>query len=110
MTARILLCETCEGADPGAPGRLRAALAEAGFQDIRVETVACMGGCAAPQTLALEGDGLATFVFDGVDPDADRADILATAQAWRASPGGWIENALACGRLRERLRARVPRS
>lgn len=109
MTARLLLCETCEGADPEAAARLRTALAVNGQEDVAVETVACMGGCASPQTLALEGEGLATFVFDGIDPDADQADILATVRIWRGSPGGWIENAFACGRLRERLRARVPR-
>ena len=107
-TRRILICETCDGAAPGDVAQLREALRAEGLTGFEVGAVACMGACAAPLALAVQGDGRATFVFDGVDLIADAADIASTARAWLAARDGWIEDGAACGRLRERLRARTP--
>ena len=105
--AVLTLCRLCK---PDALDRqtedLRAALAGAGL-DVEVRGQDCLNACPKSQAVAVQGRGRAVYVFDGVDPDADRDDILATLRAYLAARGGWIENAEACGRLRFCLRSRV---
>lgn len=102
----LTVCETCDGADWRALcDRLaRAALAV----PVEVRRQDCMNGCGAPATLALQGQGRATCFFAGVDPVADAEDIVATVCAYVDAPGGWIEEARACGRLRFCMVGRVP--
>lgn len=110
MTTRVVLhlCATC---DPdgfaGARDGLQAALDAAGL-NTDVHAQPCMNACAEPVSLALQAHGRATYFFAGLDPIADRADIVATVTAYLKSPGGWIEDATACGRLRTCLKGRVP--
>ncbi len=110
MTARVTLhlCATCN-VDGFATARegLKTALDAADLPaDVRNQS--CMNACAEPVSLALQSQGRATYFFAGLDPVADRADIVATVSAYVDSPGGWIEDATACGRLRHCLRGRVP--
>lgn len=106
--AALHLCANCEGA-PDRDGReaLAAALGAEGLPVALVPTP-CLNACGAPVTLALQGAGRATYLFNGVDPEADRADILATVRLYLESPGGWIGDARPCGRLRHCLLGRVP--
>lgn len=110
MTVRVVLhlCETCnsEGFAQARHG-LQAALDAAGLHT-DVHGQRCMNACADPVSLALQAKARATYFFAGVDPVADRADIVATVALYLRSPGGWIEDATACGRLRHCLRGRVP--
>ena len=64
--------------------------------------------CAEPIALSLQGAGRATYLFSGVRPAEDMADIEATLRLYLDSPAGWIEDARGCGRLRFCLRGRVP--
>lgn len=110
MTARIVLhlCQTC---DPDGFAHARDGLQEAlDAADLRTDVRAqpCMNACAEPVSLAVQAQGRATYFFAGIDPVLDRADIVATIRAYLASPGGWIEDATACGRLRHCLKGRVP--
>lgn len=110
MTARVVLhlCETCDPAGfARARDGLQDALEAAGLNG-QVRAQACMNACADPVSLALQGTGRATYFFAGIDPVTDRADIVATVAAYLRSPGGWIEDATACGRLRHCLKGRVP--
>ena len=68
----------------------------------------CMGACAEPVSLALQGEGRASYLFSGVSPLEDVADILATCREYLAAPGGWIVDARPCGRLRLCLKGRIP--
>lgn len=104
MSVVIRLCVTCDGADIAG---LQVAVEAAGL-DARVEPQDCMNACAKPVSLAVQGAGRATYFFAEVDPVADRADILATLRAYLDAPGGWIEDARVCGRLRYCLQGRVP--
>lgn len=104
MTAVLRLCRTCEGPDWDA---LRAEIAAAGLA-VRIAPQDCMNGCGAPVSMALQAPGRATYFFAGVDPEADRADIIGTLRAYLAAPAGWIEDARPCGRLRHCLKGRVP--
>lgn len=100
------LCSSCPGQGADA---LQDALDRATFdQPVRLVFQSCMNGCAEPVSLALQGPGRATCFFGGIDPDADRHDIIATLRAYLAADKGWIEDATACGRLRFCLRGRVP--
>ena len=68
----------------------------------------CRARCARPARLWLQSKGGAAYVFEGIDLAADQGDILATLTAYLNHPGGWIEDARPCGRLRFCLTARVP--
>jgi len=47
-------------------------------------------------------------VFSGVDLNHDATDVVRTCQAYLESHKGWIKDARPCGRLRHKLRAKVP--
>ncbi|MEX0319352.1 MAG: DUF1636 family protein [Ruegeria sp.] len=108
---RLLLCSSCTGTrDRGAERQVvTEALAEAGLAgQVELGDHACFSACAGPVSLALQGQGMASYVFSGLDPVADATDIAATCRTYIDAPKGWIEDARPCGRLRECLRARVP--
>lgn len=107
-SAVIHLCATCAPSGfAQARDGLQEALTTAG---LAAEVVAqpCMNACANPVSLAVQGLGRATYFFAGIDPVADRADIVATVATYLDAPAGWIEDATACGRLRLCLKGRVP--
>ncbi len=107
----LLLCSTCTGTEDRAADRtaIATALAEAELEgQVLLTEVACMGACETPVSLGLQGDGMASYVFAGVTPQDDAADIVRTCQTYLDSPAGWIEDARPCGRLRLCLRARLP--
>lgn len=86
-----------------------AAIADAGLADIiAVERGPCMGSCETPITIALQGHERTSYVFSGVKPDEDIADIIKTCQLYADSPGGQILDARPCGRLRNLLKAQIP--
>lgn len=109
--ARLLLCTSCDPARDGAALRasIAGALERAGLGGrVEIAGQACMGACARPVSLGLQGPGRASYVFAGVDPLADADDIAATCRLYLDSPLGWIDDARPCGRLRDCLRARLP--
>lgn len=106
--AVIHLCSSCAPSGfAQARDGLQEALATAG---LAAEVVAqpCMNACTSPVSLAVQGPGRATYFFAGIDPVADRADIVATVASYLSAPDGWIEDATACGRLRLCLKGRIP--
>jgi len=109
--ARILICTTCEGerSRSAESDALREALERAGLANrITFEFGGCVGACAEPVAIGLQGEGLASYVFSGLDLHEDADDIAATCQAYLAARKGWIVDAHPCGRLRDCLRARLP--
>lgn len=106
--ATLYLCSSCDVAGfASARDGLQAALDAAGLQtDVYAQP--CMNACAEPVSLALQSKGRATYFFAGLNPAADHEDIVATVNAYLKSPGGWIEDAMVCGRLRHCLKGRVP--
>lgn len=111
---RLTVCTSCKASRRNySPDRfveeLEGALDQAGLADrFTVRPFECMGVCADPVTVALQGEEMATYVFAGVDPEKDVTDIIATCRVYVESPLGWIEDARPCGRLRHCLKARVP--
>lgn len=101
MTAVLHLCTTCR--DRVETAALRDALPEGA--ELRLHE--CLNACGKPVALSIQGRG-AGYLFAGVDPVADAADIAATARAYLAAPGGVIEDARPCGRLRFCLLGRLP--
>ncbi len=75
---------------------------------VAVDGLTCGDTCPAPAQVWLQAPGAASYIFAGVDLAQDRDDILATLRAYLAHPGGWIEDARPCGRLRFCLTARLP--
>ncbi|MCX2721471.1 DUF1636 domain-containing protein [Roseibium salinum] len=109
---RIVICRTCKNGPSGAESRV-ADLAQA-LRDnhldhaFSIETADCMGACEQPISLALQGEGRATYLFAGLSIPDDIEDIVATGRTYLDAENGWIEDARPCGRLRFCLRARVP--
>lgn len=108
---RILICSSCSGerdlqADLQA---VESALKTAGLSNcVDVSDHACFSSCEEPTVMTMQGAKRASYVFSGVDPVGDANDIAATCKTYLSSPGGWIEDARPCGRLRLCLRARIP--
>ena len=111
MTMNICICMTCAPAASVTVSKLRlmAAISAAGLTDIvSVSTAACLGACQTPSSVALQGQGRASYLFSGISFDTDIDDLIATCCTYLKAPGGWIEDARPCGRLRSCLRARIP--
>lgn len=111
---RLLICGSCMAStSPTQDHQFRAdvavAIDEAGLSEsITVERSPCMGSCETPITIALQGLERMSYVFSGVKPDTDMADIVSTCRLYADSPGGQILDARPCGRLRNLLRAQIP--
>ena len=107
---RLGICSDCLGPDGAlAITDLARAISEGPLNaQVTVERQSCGETCPSPARLWLQSKGGAAYVFEGIDLAADRNDILATLHAYLAHPGGWIEDARPCGRLRFCLTARVP--
>ncbi|WP_420564825.1 DUF1636 family protein [Thalassobaculum sp.] len=106
----VRLCVTCAPeSGPADLERLRDSIMRAGLPvPVRVAGQGCLGACGEPVALSLQGHGRATYLFSGVRPEEDLADIAATLRLYLDSPNGWIEHARGCGRLRFCLTGRVP--
>ncbi len=103
----LTLCRQC---DPtrfhGQASALREACLAAGLSVV-IRGQDCLNCCDKPQALAIHSDGGAVCVFHGVDATTDLGDIVKTISAYLNADRGWIEDAMACGRLRTCLRARI---
>lgn len=111
MKARILICSTCEGerSRTAESDAVIQALDRAGLADrITFEFGGCIGACAEPVVIGLQGEGLASYVFSGLNLREDADDIAATCETYLMCRKGWIIDAHPCGRLRDCLRARLP--
>ncbi|TNF19409.1 MAG: DUF1636 domain-containing protein [Rhodobacteraceae bacterium] len=103
----LTLCRSCAPETvPAQLSALESAFVKAGLP-VRLRGQECLNSCARPQAMALQGAGRATYVFHAVDPAADIDDIVATVRTYLAAEQGWITDAMACGRLRLCLRARI---
>lgn len=113
---RILICSTCVKQSGEAAAaleifsvRVAHAIRNAGLGDqFNVSDIACMGACRKPLALAIQGHRRATYLFAGLNPEIEVADIVSTCRTFLDAPSGWIEDARSCGALRECLRSRVP--
>ena len=106
----LRICSTCLTAAE-APNfhKLGAAIAKADLPSpVEVIPQSCMNGCSRPASMALQGDGMATYFFADIDTEADCDDIISTLKVYLESPAGWINDARPCGRLRSCLIGRVP--
>ncbi|TNC74815.1 DUF1636 family protein [Rubellimicrobium roseum] len=102
MGDRITVCATCrEGAGRALAGRL----AEAG---VAVRLVECLNACGRPLALAVTGEGKATYLFAGVEPEEQAEEVAAFARLYAEAPGGEVADARKAGRLRFCLLGRVP--
>ena len=117
MPHTLFICSTCCADDEAAPRGEELALAlrqvfgaadDVAVRGFDIRTFACMSACANPNVISFRAEGKAVYLFAGVDPVADRDDILAFARLYLAAPDGWIEDARACGRLRYCLTGRIP--
>ncbi|SPJ23008.1 DUF1636 family protein [Palleronia abyssalis] len=101
MTAILHLCSTCRTTQNH--DALRACLPD----ETELRLHPCLNVCSKPTALSLQGNG-ASYLFGGIDPAADAADIAATVRAYMAAPDGVIVDARPCGRLRHCLIGRIP--
>ena len=113
VTQTLHICQSCLPIKDASPPSdadlisLQEKLQAAGL-DISVRSVDCLNVCNAPAALSLQAPKRASYVFSGVDIQSDSDDILATCIEHLKSDAGWITQAMACGRLRFCLVARIP--
>ena len=111
---RLLICRSCfssreDEQDSKFQHHIETALEAAGLsRPFDVEMTDCMGACETPVTVALQGKGMASYVFSGLRGTEDVPDLVETCRLYAESPQGWIDDARRCGRLRYLLRARLP--
>lgn len=107
IEAVLTLCRQCDPARfPGQVSAMREACLDAGISVV-IRGQDCLNCCEMPQALAIHSAGGAACVFHGVDATKDLGDIVKTIGAYLQADRGWIEDAMACGRLRTCLRARI---
>jgi len=112
----LTVCATCCKAGDVPLGlaqarALRDLFSASGDADVRafdIATADCMNACSEPTALSFRASGKAAYLFAGVDPSADGADILGFARLYLDSVDGVIEDARPSGRLRFCLRGRIP--
>lgn len=108
MADRITICGTCaDGAGKALADDLRARIAELGLAT-EVAQIDCMIVCGEPVTVSVRAEGKAAYLFSGVDPAAQAAELAAFAVLYDAAPGGIIEDARPAGELRFKLIGRIP--
>ena len=111
---RLLICRSCfssreDEQESAFQQQLEAALTAARLsRPFHVAMTDCMGACETPLAVALQGKGMASYVFSGLSGPEDVPDLVETCRLYAESPQGWIEDARRCGRLRYLLRARLP--
>ena len=96
----FVICEGCEGKGAAVGAALAA-------QDLPVQWAECLSVCAAPLTLAAQGQDRATYVFRDVSID-DLPDLVTFAREYEAAKNGWIIDARPLAALRFKLVTRVP--
>ena len=110
----LLICQSCFSSREHAQESvfqhhleiaLKAARLSRPFQ---VEITECMGSCEKPIAVALQGKGMASYVFSGLSGTEDVPDLVETCRLYVENPEGRIEDARRCGRIRYLLRARLP--
>lgn len=102
MADRITVCAACrEGAGLGLAERLRG-------EGLEVRLAPCLLACGSPLALAVTGDGKGSYLFAGVEPEAQAGEVAAFMALYRAAPAGEVADARPCGRLRFCLLGRIP--
>lgn len=105
----VRLCISCQGSSRQTLRALQAEIDRAGLPvPVRVRAQDCMNLCDEPVAVAIQGAARASYLFAGLSPVQDASEIAATIAAYLDSPGGWIEDAQRCGRLRFCLKGRIP--
>lgn len=115
MTVTLHVCTTCKAGRPvpegqATPGqRLYHALRQAGAPEgVRIVPAECLSACDHGCNIALTGPGRWSYVYRGLDPDRDVADILSGAAAYAATSDGlvpWRERPVI---FRKQSLARIP--
>ncbi len=108
MESAPIVLRVCTSCAEGTLDTCQSLVAQAGLSDrVSVRGQECLNRCPEPVAMAVQGTGRVTYIFDGLDPVADSADLIATLRTYLAATDGWIEDARPCGRLRFRLCARL---
>jgi predicted metal-binding protein len=109
MVCRVTICEGCRTEGGPAKG---AAMAEAlrGLVPggVEVALTDCMIVCGAPVTVSVRAEGKAAYLFSGVQPDVQVAEVATFVGLYLAAEGGIVEDVRPCGDLRFRLVGRIP--
>ncbi len=109
MTDRITICASCRAAGEAPRGAALAARLRIALEGrAEVGTADCLNVCKSPLAFSVRATGKAAYLFAGVDPGLQEAEIVAFAALYAAAPGGEITDARPCGRLRHCLIGRIP--
>ena len=109
-TYAIIACSRCKDAagQPAAAALLARLGPHAPAGGFRLETVACLAGCARPLAVAFAAPAKATYLFGDIDPEGDAEALLAFGRQYRDLPDGWCNEGQRPAGLRGRTLARIP--
>lgn len=102
----ILICSKCVGA--GEAAAMRRALTESMPAGYRFGAVDCMAGCDHPTTVGFQAPGKATYLFGGIESQAELSAIAAFAHQYRESETGWTSASNRPAALYKKTLARLP--
>ncbi|GAD56169.1 DUF1636 family protein [Limimaricola cinnabarinus] len=105
----ITICATCAAPGEAPEGAVLAEALREGLSDgVVVRLVDCLNVCHSPVALSIRGAGKTAYLFAGVDPATQAAEIRKLADLYAEAPGGEITDARPLGRLRHGLIGRIP--
>jgi predicted metal-binding protein len=120
MNADLHICTGCKDRDRdrrraglgGGPALLGAVAAEIGrrLPDAGIEIVAheCLGACPRRGRASIAGPGRWSWLFAGLDAEADASALCDFIGHWIATPDGLVEKAKRSASLRPKILGRVP--
>ena len=83
----VLICTTCDGAQPAKT--LRAMLEDRLPEGFAIRAVDCMAGCEHPRTVGLQATGKTQYLFGGIQTSPEVDAIVEFAFQYQRSKDGW---------------------
>lgn len=106
---RITICATCAAPGMAPGGRALADAVRAGLREgVELRLVDCLNVCHSPVALSIRGHGKTAYLFAGVDPATQAAEIRKLADLYAETVSGDIVDARPLGQLRHCLIGRIP--
>ena len=114
MAVTLHVCITCRAGRPVVEGELRAgerlhaALRGIAPEGVRLAPVSCLSACSKGCAVALAAPGRWTYVYGGITPESDAAEVAAGAARYAGAPDGIVPWRERPDLFRRNIVARIP--
>ncbi|MEM9797144.1 MAG: DUF1636 domain-containing protein [Pseudomonadota bacterium] len=102
----ILICTKCRGSNSAAA--MRQTLTETVASGVIFRAVDCMAGCDHPVAVGVQAEGKASYLFGGIETEAEIAAIARFVRDYAASEKGWTNSGERPAALTGKTLARLP--